>query len=372
MASDLVDYVTKLLPGAAPADLSVDIKKREFAPVVAAIAPKAPQLLALEAETDVEGAFALLWDVVLQLPAAQAETEALKLLKTVADSQAGAVFRLRIAANLFNKAKTLPKVRLQALLTVLDLAATSNNGELVAPYLEQMETLVNAQKISVEDRRVLLLKVADLLSKSQDNLKVLAVLEKYLATFEQDKAAEAKATAERAAKLVLQNPVASFLARVNLITSPVVAAALKGTKLYELLDVVSTKTLKEFVAFQKNAGDVFTKYELKQEELADTMRLFTLCSLPTGFKEIPYAEVAAVLDLQEEDVEKWVVRAITSGLVSAKINQLSRTVVISRTLQRGFGVEQWKEIDAKLQLYKKNVGGLLDVIKNARRAQEQQ
>ncbi|KAF4323657.1 hypothetical protein BBO99_00002198 [Phytophthora kernoviae] len=344
MASDLVDYVTKLLPGAAPVDLSADIKKREFAPVVAAIAPKAPQLLALEAETDVEGAFALLWDVVLQLPTDQAESEALKLLQTVADSQSGAVFRLRIAANLFNKAKTLPKV----------------------------EMLVDAQKISVEDRRVLLLKVADLLSKSHDTLKVLAVLEKYLATFEQDKAAEAKATAERAAKLVLQNPVASFLARVNLITSPVVAAALKGSKLYELLDVVSTKTLKEFVAFQKNAGDVFTKYELKQEELADTMRLFTLCSLPTGFKEIPYAEVAAVLELQEEDVEKWVVRAITSGLVSAKIDQLSRTVVISRSLQRGFGAEQWKEIDAKLQLYKKNVGGLLDVIKNARRAQEQQ
>ncbi|RLN44354.1 hypothetical protein BBJ29_006447 [Phytophthora kernoviae] len=352
MASDLVDYVTKLLPGAAPVDLSADIKKREFAPVVAAIAPKAPQLLALEAETDVEGAFALLWNVVLQLPADQAESEALKLLQTVSDSQSGAVFRLRIAANLFNKAKTLPK--------------------LVAPYLEQVETLVGAQKISVEDRRVLLLKVADLLSKSHDTLKVLAVLEKYLATFEQDKAAEAKATAERAAKLVLQNPVASFLARVNLITSPVVAAALKGSKLYELLDVVSTKTLKEFVAFQKNAGDVFTKYELKQEELADTMRLFTLCSLPTGFKEIPYAEVAAVLELQEEDVEKWVVRAITSGLVSAKIDQLSRTVVISRSLQRGFGAEQWKEIDAKLQLYKKNVGGLLDVIKNARRAQEQQ
>jgi len=76
--------------------------------------------------------------------------------------------------------------------------------------------------------------------------------------------------------------------------------------------------------------------------------------------------------VDEEDVEKWVVRAITAGLVSAKIDQLARTVTISRSLQRRFGAEQWKEIDAKLQLYKKNVGDLLAVIRNARRAQEQQ
>ncbi|KAJ8559095.1 hypothetical protein ON010_g8353 [Phytophthora cinnamomi] len=102
------------------------------------------------------------------------------------------------------------------------------------------------------------------------------------------------------------------------------------------------------------------------------MRLFTLCTLPTGFQEIPYADVAKALDVGEEDVEKWVVRAITAGVASAKIDQLARTVTISRSLQRRFGAEQWAEIDAKLQLYKKNVGGLLDIIRNARRAQEQQ
>ncbi|POM74690.1 Carbohydrate-binding protein, partial [Phytophthora palmivora] len=256
MGSDLVAYVSKLLPGAALPDLSVDIKKKDFAPVVAAVSPKLPQLLALEAETDVEGAFVLLFDVVLQVPKAQ--DEALKILQVVKNEiKASPVLRLRVAAALFNKAKNLPKVQLQALLDVLELARSSDNADLVAPYLTQVDSLLDTQKLSVEDRRTLLLAVADVLEQSDDKLKVLAVLEQYLATYEQGQVAKEQAL--RAVQIVLQNPVASFLARVDLAESSVVKASLKDTKIYELLDIVSTKTLKEFVAFQKAAGGVFTE-----------------------------------------------------------------------------------------------------------------
>ncbi|GMF12473.1 unnamed protein product [Phytophthora lilii] len=365
MASDLVAYVSKLLPG-APLDLSAELKRKDAAAVLAAVRPKLPQLLALPAATDVEGAFALLWDVALALP--EPAAGARELLQLVKDQQdASPVLRLRVAAALFNKARALPAVQLQALLDVLALAASSGNAALVAPYLSQVDTLLDAP---VEGRRQLLLAAAAVLEQGDDQLKLLQTLDKYLATFEAGQSA--KEQAQQAAKIVLQNPVAAFLARVDLAARPVVQTALEGSKLGELLDIVSTKTLKEFAAFQKNAGGVFTENGLVKAELADTMRLFTLCTLPTGFKEIPYAQVAAELHVDEQDVEKWVVRAITLGLVSAKINQLARTVTISRSLQRRFGAEQWQEMDAKLQLYKKNVGGLLDIIRNARRAQEQQ
>ncbi|KAF4148718.1 PCI domain-containing protein [Phytophthora infestans] len=369
MATELVTYVSKLLPGSALPDLSADIKKKDFAPVVVAVQPKLPQLLALEAETDVEGAFALLFDVVLQVPNAQGEV--LKILQVIKDdTKASAVLRLRVTAALFNKARTLPKVQLQALLNVLDLARSSNNIGLVAPYLTQVDTLLVTHTLNVEDRRVLLLAVANVLDQAGDKLKVLAVLEQYLATYEQGQVA--KEQAKRAAQIVLQNPVASFLARVDLAANSVVQASLKGDKALELLEIVSTKTLKEYVAFQKNAAAVYKDNGLVEAELADTMRLFTLCTLPTGFQAIPYADVAAAVDVAEQDVEEWIVRAITAGVVNAKIDQLARTVTISRSLERRFGAEQWKEIDVKLQLYKKNVGGLLDIIRNARRAQEQQ
>ncbi|CAH0474103.1 unnamed protein product [Peronospora belbahrii] len=370
MASDLVAYVSKLLPGTTLPDVSpADIKKKDYSSVLEALSPKLPQLLALDAETDVEGVFSLLFTIILQAP--KPESELLKLLQAIQDeNKASSVLRLRIVALLFNKAKTLPKVQLQALLNLLALASSSENIDLVAPYLTQVETLLDMQHVSVDDLRALLLAVANVLDRNDDKLKVLTVLEKYLATYE--KGQLDKEQALRACKIVLQNPVASFLARVDLASLAVVQTSLQTDKIYELLDIVSTKTLKEFIVFQKSAGDVFTENGLQEAELVDTMRLFTLCSLPTGFKANSYSDVATALDVEEEKVENWVVRAITVGLVNAKIDQLARTVTILSSLQRRFGVDQWKEIDTKLQLYKKNVGGLLDIIRNARRAQEQQ
>ncbi|CAI5721179.1 unnamed protein product [Peronospora destructor] len=340
MASDLVAYVSKLLPDATLPDLSLDIKKKDFSSVLASVFPQLRQLLALDAETDVEGAFSLLFDVVLQVP--KPESEFLSILQVVQDERnASPVLRLRVIATLFNKAKMLPQVQLQALLNLLTLALSSDNDQ-----------------------------STNVLDQSEDKLKVLIVLEKYLATYATGQVDKEQAL--RASKIVLQNPVASFLARVDLAGLAVVEASLKGNPILELLEIVSTKTLKEFAAFQKSAGCVFTENGLQEAKLVDTMRLFTLCSLPTGFKEISYTDVATALDVKEENVEEWVVRAITAGLMNAKIDQLARTVTISSSLQRCFGIEQWKEMDAKLQLYKKNVGGLLNIISNARRAQEQQ
>jgi translation initiation factor 3 subunit M len=259
---------------------------------------------------------------------------------------------------------------------VIAFASKTENLDLVASYFDDVESLFAAKSLSAEKRRTLFLTIADAVqaADNQKSLKVLLFLEKYLSTFaagDKDLAA-GKVVALRATKLVLQHPVASFVARVDLISNPVVAITLKGEKLLELLDIVSTKTLNEYVAFQKAAGAAFFKDNaLNAVDLETTLRLFTLCALPVGFDEISYATIAKALSIQEDEVEAWVVKAITSNLVSAKVDQLKRTVVISRTLQRGFGAEQWKDISAKLALYKKNVGALLDVVRSARQAHQQ-
>ncbi|KAF1336152.1 Carbohydrate-binding protein, partial [Globisporangium splendens] len=371
-ATDLVAYVNTLLE--LSLDLSVEIKKGDHAAVVAAVAPKVDALLAHDAETDVEGTFAMLFDVLRQLPAADAAAEAKKVLTAVTAKQdEKALLRLRIATSLFNKSVALPELRFDALIAVITFASKTDNVELVVSYFDDVESLFAAKSLSPEKRRQLFLTIADVLQGSDaTSLKVLLFLEKYLTTFAAgDKdVASGKAVAVRATKLVLQQPVASFIARVDLLANPVVAT-LKGDKLYELLEIVSTKALAAYLAFHKSAGDAFFKDNgLDAAQLESTMRLFTLSTLPTGFDEIAYAVVAKALVIKEDEVEQWVVKAITSNVVSAKIDQLKRTVVISRTLQRGFGADEWKEINVKLQVYKKNVGALLEVVRSARQAHQ--
>jgi translation initiation factor 3 subunit M len=301
------------------------------------------------------------------------------------------------ASNLFNKTVSLPALRFDTLLAVIDYASKTDNTALVTGYFDDVESLFVAANLTADKHRQLYLAIADVLAKQDakryghdsplfvlgcgshrllpliHSIKVLLFLEKYLGTFvgaDAAAAAAGKDVAVRAVTRVLQNPTASFVARVDLVANPAVVA-LKGDKLFELLQIVSTQTLAEYTAFAKAAGAAFfEKHGLVDAELASTMRLFTLCSLPTGFDMVPFEKIAAALAIDEDDVEKWVVKAITANLVSAKVDQLNRTVVITRVLQRGFGTDQWNDVHAKLQLYKKNVGALLEVVRNARQAHQ--
>uniref|UniRef100_M4BCB6 PCI domain-containing protein n=1 Tax=Hyaloperonospora arabidopsidis (strain Emoy2) TaxID=559515 RepID=M4BCB6_HYAAE len=112
---------------------------------------------------------------------------------------------------------------------------------------------------------------------------------------------------------------------------------------------------------------VLADNELDEASVAVVMRLFARCTLLTSFQDISNADVAMVLDVDEEAAEQWVVRSITIGLVNAKIDQLARTVT-TRTRYNVIGIDQWEEMHAKLQFDKKNFGSVLDVLRNAHRA----
>ena len=59
------------------------------------------------------------------------------------------------------------------------------------------------------------------------------------------------------------------------------------------------------------------------------------------------------------EVEPWVVRAISRGLVDARMDQTAATVTVTRTIQRDFGSTQWTGLQAKLRAWRDNVGSLL-------------
>lgn len=44
----------------------------------------------------------------------------------------------------------------------------------------------------------------------------------------------------------------------------------------------------------------------------------------------------------DDEVEDWVLQAIQTGLMEAKMDQMQRVVVISRCTNRVFGPAQWK------------------------------
>ena len=54
------------------------------------------------------------------------------------------------------------------------------------------------------------------------------------------------------------------------------------------------------------------------------------------------------MGIEESEVEAWVVHGIGKKLLDARINQLSRSVAVTRTTHCSFGTAQWQELSAQL------------------------
>jgi len=138
-------------------------------------------------------------------------------------------------------------------------------------------------------------------------------------------------------------------------------------KLHGLLTIFQEGKLEDYNAFVKgNGGEaaVLNPYGLSADDCFRYMRILSLCSLAAEHEEIPYSIVAKTLELpSEDDVESWVIAAVSSGLLVAKMDQLQQKVMVERAVVRKFDIEQWKALQSRLNLWKKNVGKILDGFK---------
>ena len=57
---------------------------------------------------------------------------------------------------------------------------------------------------------------------------------------------------------------------------------------------------------------------------------------------------------------------IRAGLIDAKMNQLQRVAVITRSTHRVFGDAQWRQLRDKLDIWRSNLGDILAVLDSGR------
>lgn len=112
-------------------------------------------------------------------------------------------------------------------------------------------------------------------------------------------------------------------------------------------------------------NSVFGQYNLDEEECRRNMCLLSLVSLAGEHEEIPYSAVASTLNVKETEVEQWVIRAVSSGLMEAKMDQLRKVVLVERCAVRQFGSKEWTALKNRLDTWKANVSGVLDALKKS-------
>jgi translation initiation factor 3 subunit M len=140
------------------------------------------------------------------------------------------------------------------------------------------------------------------------------------------------------------------------------------SKHYDLLLVFLNENLTGYQQFIESNKDFITTTNLDAEANVRKMRLLSLASLGSEnlSRDLKYSQIAATLQIPQDEVEMWVIDVIRAGLVEAKLNQLTKTVIVHRSIVGVFGKEQWKQLSDKLNGWKQSLTDILTVVSNAK------
>jgi translation initiation factor 3 subunit M len=166
----------------------------------------------------------------------------------------------------------------------------------------------------------------------------------------------------------ISEPINLFSTQRRILSLPAVSALSKSQPaLYDLLKIFMEGKLQDYRDFNSmpDKMTVFSTFGLDEKECMKNMSLLSLVSLAGEHEEIPYGAIASTLNIPEEEVEHWVIRAVSSGLMEAKMDQLRKVVLVERCAARQFGMKEWTALKIRLDTWKSNVRGVLDALKKS-------
>lgn len=121
-----------------------------------------------------------------------------------------------------------------------------------------------------------------------------------------------------------------------------------------------------FRTFLDQYGHVLKLFDIDDQVTVTKMHLLTFASLDIDSQDLTFGMIAKALNIEEADFEPWVIRAISLGLVDAKIYQLKSSLVIYRSVQRTFTREEWLPLSERINIWKQNFGYLLVALEESK------
>jgi len=139
-------------------------------------------------------------------------------------------------------------------------------------------------------------------------------------------------------------------------------AKTKKSDLVKLCEVFLSGSVNDLRDFHNKKKSVFEEHHIVYDDAMAKMRLLTLATLAHGRPEMSLKEIAGALEEKEDNVEHWVVKAISEGVVDGRIDQLSSKLLVKSSYQRKFGKDEWSFLDSKLTQWIDNLENVIKFI----------
>eukprot|EP01103_Thecamoeba_quadrilineata_P005987 TRINITY_DN15728_c0_g1_i1.p1 TRINITY_DN15728_c0_g1~~TRINITY_DN15728_c0_g1_i1.p1 ORF type:complete len:398 (+),score=70.68 TRINITY_DN15728_c0_g1_i1:40-1233(+) len=319
-------------------------------------------------EKDIENCFNVICSLLRKLDIVTVDELAKKLIENVVSEKSDRpLLRLKILNNLYNMFDSDSISRYEVFMSILQYALDSTNTEIVIPTFKNVDDWVKTWAANTEQTRKLYKVIYNILQVSNKNLPSFNALIKYLRTIESSETEALTSAKELAVRATSQ---AIKLPEVNQFDELLEIPAIKQletdsvhAKLYELLKLFASEKLESFTNFHKNNPDYLESVGISHDESLKKIRLLSLATLAVEHQELSYSLIAETLKIEEDDVESWVVLAISAKLIDAKMNQLRRVVVVSQSTQRVFSMSQWSQLKTQVHSWENNIQALLQVVR---------
>ncbi|WZZ63386.1 hypothetical protein YC2023_063493 [Brassica napus] len=342
-------------------------------------------------EKDLECTYTIICSLVKNANSPEDVLEMVKAIssKVVQQPNDKASLRLKILFNLYNLLDH-PYARFQVYMKSLTLAVEGKVTEYVVPSFKKIDNFLKEWNVDTNDQRELFLAIANVLRENKSLVnESLKFLTKYLATFSNDDAQVLGEAKEEAVRAVIEFVKASSIFQCDLLDLPAVAQLEKDAKyapVYQLLKIFLTQRLNAYSEFKAANSECLQSYGLVDEDCVTKMRLLSLVDLASDESgKIPYTSIKDTLQVKEEEVELWIVKAITAKLIDCKMDQMNQVVIVRQVLsietfllidmytrcsEREFGSKQWQSLRTKLATWRDNIGNVISTIESNKVTEE--
>merc|ERR1711936_1383498 len=192
------------------------------------------------------------------------------------------------------------------------------------------------------------------------------VMVNLLGTYTTENASEAKEEAQRCIVASLADPN-TFLLDHLLNLKPV--KFLEGELIHDLLKIFVSEKLEAYQKFYENHREFVNGLGLKHEDNLVKMKLLTFMQLAETRSEIKFGEIQHHMQINESEVEVFLINVLKTKLVRAKIDQSNQVVHVSSTMHRTFTKEHWHKLHTLLTNWKSNLHTIREQVGHLAKAQ---
>ncbi|PIA12886.1 hypothetical protein COEREDRAFT_83851 [Coemansia reversa NRRL 1564] len=334
-------------------------------------------VLAKLSEERIESAYNQLFAIAALESSGGVDNIAEVVAKDIAEHAENGVAGLRVLNSLYNVTKS-GNARAAVFGGLAELAGRTQTAAALVAVVPRISAMVNEWGVKARKQGLVsLLALRKAFDEGQLSNEAYAVELAYLTASNLEEM-DIEQIAQVAKSAIVRFANLSGVCDVDALAGlPTVQTLVKLEKLATaggLLENMLGSDYEQWQKYSKENHEDLTALGVDLERAGDKMRLLTLASLAAERvgQPIEYTEIAKAIDVEEDDVELWVIDVVRSGLVQGKMHQGSRTLVPSRSTFRHFGTPQWQHLAQRLDEWRVALDSLLPVVRNAREIAQQQ